>query len=716
MKALHRAAALLLFCLPASAATHVVVLDPVHGDVTPAEWSRPVPDVALAQGSVLQPMVVLDAGAPTLQVVLRTGGVVRFRPTGISAVDARAPRVRRGIAETLAPAPVSLGRGAGRMVVREHSSVLRIEQSWQGVDEIFIAQGGRVKHDLLLSEAAVGALGRGDVAADWAVELPPGVSLARNDAGGLDLVDAGGRFLARIPAPIVRDADDEHPAPGVARVEVAGTPGAPVVRVVMSGAWARQAGRAYPILLDPTVTLEPTDITKTGSVDELNNRIDGEMVSGVLLSAGMGNDVRAYAEFPLGSIPDTATILDTHLDIWIANHDNPTNPAVPLVHDVKRVIVPTFVSTVALYNAIPPQGSGTIYYSAPLGWTGVDFCPASFVEEDYDLGPTADADVTSQLPLDFITLGFTSEMVDDPLFDHIDYIGHPEEVYNPFGGCTPDPDPSTITTEFPGTRIKLIVTYTDNVAPTCSAGGPYASACRDAAIDGASVEDLDGDDVTYSWTSDRADVVVTPAAGVVPGGAGAQPLPPTVATLDPATPACNVVATLTLTVTDPAGLSSTCTTTVTFNDTEPPTIAAGGGPIACIWPPNHWYVPVSLGDLGVVATDTCGDVAVSVVGCVSDQPDDAPESGADGWNGDGHTTDDCVLGSDGVLYVRAERCGAGPTAQDGRHYGIQVVAVDQCGNASAPTIAGSIHVPHDQSPAERNGCLNPTRLGTRDIP
>lgn len=335
-----------------------------------------------------------------------------------------------------------------------------------------------------------------------------------------------------------------------------------------------------------------------------------------------------------------------------------------------------------------------------------------------------------------------------------------------------------------------------NQPPTCSAGGPYASTCRDAAVDGASVDDPDGDPITFTWTSDRADVVITPPSGVVPGAPGARMLPPAVATLDAATAPCGVVANLTLSVDDGRGGLSSCVTSVSFADAEaptltpvtdvtaecdavpppppvaaidacdpnpaltyaerridgscpgeytlirtwdstdacgnaagvqqvvtvvdttPPTVTAAGGSIACMWPPNHWYVGFSVADLRVEVSDNCSEpVSVELAGCVSDQPDDAPDtaSGTD-WNGDGHTENDCVISPDGqTIYVRSERCGTGPTAQEGRHYSVLVIATDACGNSSAPVPAGTILVPHDQSPRS-TGCRNPTRDGIREIP
>lgn len=259
-----------------------------------------------------------------------------------------------------------------------------------------------------------------------------------------------------------------------------------------------------------------------------------------------------------------------------------------------------------------------------------------------------------------------------------------------------------------------------NVAPTCLAGVPAVSECREAPIEGALVDDADGDEISYTWVSDNPMVTVDPPDGVIPAGVGPRDLPPTVARLDDSVLPCGVTANLTLQIDDGRGGTSECTTTVLFHDTVPPTVGTGspgGGSAVCLWPPNHWYVPVAVADLAVEVSDGCTDVSWRIIGCVSSQPDDAPDpSDPNGYNGDGNTTDDCVVSDDGnTIWVRAERAGGGIDAQLGRYYGIAVVATDGCGNESAPAIAGTVHVPHDRSSAEE-GCLNPTRIGVRELP
>jgi hypothetical protein len=260
----------------------------------------------------------------------------------------------------------------------------------------------------------------------------------------------------------------------------------------------------------------------------------------------------------------------------------------------------------------------------------------------------------------------------------------------------------------------IVVDATDcNVPPTCDAGGPYGAACREAAVDGATVEDQNGDDLTYTWESLDPNVTILDGSGVIPGGPTLLPVPPATAVLSPDVAPCDYTATLRLSVDDGLGGMTECLATVGFDDVEPPVVAPGDSVVACLWPPNHRYVCVSLGDLAPVVTDGCTDVSWNVFGCSSNQPDDGPE---DDWNGDGSTTDDCVISPDGgTICVRAERAGSGPTpeeAQVGRYYGVSVVASDQCGNTGEPVVVGMIHVPHDQSPHE-TGCLDPTEVGLK---
>lgn len=335
-----------------------------------------------------------------------------------------------------------------------------------------------------------------------------------------------------------------------------------------------------------------------------------------------------------------------------------------------------------------------------------------------------------------------------------------------------------------------------NRPPSCDLGPAVESSCREATIDAATAEDPDGDEITWSISSDDPNVTFSPASGVLPPGGAAQPLPPITVTLSPDVDPCAHAITATLTVDDGRGETSTCETTVLFDDTEapsldprpadvtvecdavpppatvtvtdscdgdpqlaftetridgrcpgeyrlerawtgtdacgngvthrqvvavvdttPPVVEASDEAVACLWPPNHRYVCMDRAVLGSPSiSDACSEpVTWRIAGCVSSQPDEAPDGS--GWNGDGRFADDCLVAPDGdSICVRSERAGAGPTraeAQAGRTYGLAIVATDACGNESEPTVVGTIHVAHDQSPEAREGCLDPTEVGLK---
>jgi hypothetical protein len=121
------------------------------------------------------------------------------------------------------------------------------------------------------------------------------------------------------------------------------------------------------------------------------------------------------------------------------------------------------------------------------------------------------------------------------------------------------------------------------------------------------------------------------------------------------------------------------TVTVVTNEDPDCASATAGGPI---WPPNHKYVSRSITGL----TDADGDtVGITITGITQDEPLDAPGMG------DGNTSPDAVIGSDGSFQVRAERAGTG----DGRVYRVSFTGDDGNGGTCAGTV--SLGVPHDQS-------------------
>jgi hypothetical protein len=152
--------------------------------------------------------------------------------------------------------------------------------------------------------------------------------------------------------------------------------------------------------------------------------------------------------------------------------------------------------------------------------------------------------------------------------------------------------------------------------------------------------------------------------------------------------------TLTYSVQDGAGLSSSVTRTVTVVGSSCDTTVTVK-PVQQIWPPNHGYQSFTLSDCAVVTTHCgpggggCHNTAIDQMGTIlsiySDEVEDAQ------GNGDGSTLNDIVITGPSSFKLRAERQGKG----NGRFYGVTFRVTDSGGNVQTATC--KFVVPHDQS-------------------
>ncbi len=118
-------------------------------------------------------------------------------------------------------------------------------------------------------------------------------------------------------------------------------------------------------------------------------------------------------------------------------------------------------------------------------------------------------------------------------------------------------------------------------------------------------------------------------------------------------------------------------------ENKPPDCSGAYPDPSTLWPPNHKMVKVAV--TGV--TDPDGDAVMVMVTAVTQ---DEPLNGL----GDGDTSPDGKINTDGTVDLRAERAGTKKVPGNGRVYHVGFMAEDSMGGKCAGTV--SVCVPHDQ--------------------
>jgi hypothetical protein len=149
--------------------------------------------------------------------------------------------------------------------------------------------------------------------------------------------------------------------------------------------------------------------------------------------------------------------------------------------------------------------------------------------------------------------------------------------------------------------------------------------------------------------------------------------------------------TVTLTVANNDGYTSTADATVTVVDNMPPQISYVSASPNVLWPPNHKMTSVEI--TGASISDNCGRLDLEtghcrIVSVSSSEPVEGP--------GTGNMDPDYAITGDLTADLRAERSGSG----NGRVYTLTLECMDESGNASTSTT--DIFVPRRHR-AER-GC------------
>jgi len=134
------------------------------------------------------------------------------------------------------------------------------------------------------------------------------------------------------------------------------------------------------------------------------------------------------------------------------------------------------------------------------------------------------------------------------------------------------------------------------------------------------------------------------------------------------------IGTTTVTCSESLSGGTSCSFTVTVNDTEAPVITGASANPSVLWPPNHALVPVTV---NYTASDNCGSVT-----CTLSVISNEPINGTD----DGDTSPDWIIVDAHHVNLRAERSGVG----SGRIYTITITCADGVGNSSNHTVSVTV--------------------------
>lgn len=243
-----------------------------------------------------------------------------------------------------------------------------------------------------------------------------------------------------------------------------------------------------------------------------------------------------------------------------------------------------------------------------------------------------------------------------------------------------------VTTNDPGQT-----TATQILSPVCNAGGPYTAECggfsTTVRLDGTGSTDPTGSTMTFLWTTD------------CPGAVFDNPASPTpTMTLNSGTVPENC--SVTLTVSNPFGLSSSCSATVTVKDTKPPQISTVTATPSVLWPPNNKMVDVTINYTPADGCDPAANITSTldvtsneqVRGCHRDHHGRRDPGYRDkDRDRDDRELDWVVLDSH-HLRLRAEKAERG----EGRIYWITVTCKDSSGNSASKKV--TVTVPKSQGP------------------
>lgn len=319
----------------------------------------------------------------------------------------------------------------GNSFAAVNANVIRYNEIYPGISDEFVVSNGAIKNNMVLS-AVPGVLNNvtsGYFGFREAVELPAGWSIVASDGShhslttsSLLIIDENGNEILTIPSPVFFDGNGLRPD-GLNMIE-----GKYLVQVennhwniitLVPVAWLKDANTAYPVCIDPTVTIAGT----TGGWQSPNNFVDnpGFVFLGVCCS---NLTHRAWIKFNTTSIPDTECITNVELQVNVTTVAAAGAEAVE-IYDVTGAFGP--------YGGIVPAA----YTDFGNGYYNTFTITTTGLYGYYGLGAGANTVLQSQLPVNWFQVGM--RLTNEPSTVYKIISGTTSNLRVTYGPCAPMP-------------------------------------------------------------------------------------------------------------------------------------------------------------------------------------------------------------------------------------------------------------------------------------
>jgi RHS repeat-associated protein len=186
----------------------------------------------------------------------------------------------------------------------------------EGVSFQFSGLADGLKEDIVLEdESAPSTL-------HFLLEASTGLTPSLNERGGVDFRDSHGARVATIPAPVMLDGAETLAPSSAVRYGLEATAGGKwQLSVEADRQWLSAAGRSWPVVIDPTVTVpSPTRSCMIANTAEFTMCGSGGWkplyAQAKYAEAGSDQFARSLLQFNLDSIPKTASVISTTLGLY----------------------------------------------------------------------------------------------------------------------------------------------------------------------------------------------------------------------------------------------------------------------------------------------------------------------------------------------------------------------------------------------------------------